>query len=344
MIAKRVLLALAAALVWSVPAVSAQYAGGFARMGMGARSVTVAGQVADFSGSASPYLNPALAPFQSGQAIELSTGIFSFDRQWQALQVGAPLKPKSGIAAGLIRGGVSNIDGRDLSGYHTDTYSTSEFAFFVAFGTRFTERVSGGIGMRVYRSDVFQGVTPPTALGISLGLATKITPKLSAGLVVDDLFARYEWNTSAAGGSTATDNFPTRITGGAAYSLGALPSGAPRGVVSADLEWGVQRAETVRPNGIDVIGSTPVERDTTLSYRLASVQGRLGGEFWLADAFALRGGVDRLGAGDLGEARPALGFAVKQRFGDLDARLDYAAVLEPYGTGILHMATVRFGL
>jgi hypothetical protein len=94
---------------------------------------------------------------------------------------------------------------------------------------------------------------------------------------------------------------------------------------------------------VTVIGTTAVERDTTLTFRLSSVEARLGGELWLADAFAARAGVDRLGS-DLGAARPALGFAVKQRLGELDVRLDYAAVLEPYGTGLAHMATVRLGL
>jgi hypothetical protein len=65
---------------------------------------------------------------------------------------------------------------------------------------------------------------------------------------------------------------------------------------------------------------------------------------WLADPIGIRIGVDRLGDGGFDTARPAIGFALRQRFTDLDARIDYTAALEPYGTGILHMATVRLGL
>ena len=76
---------------------------------------------------------------------------------------------------------------------------------------------------------------------------------------------------------------------------------------------------------------------------LATTLADNGAEVWIAEPFALRAGVDRLG-GPLAEARPAVGFALRQRFTDLDARVDYTAALEPYGTGVLHMATVRLGL
>ena len=92
-----------------------------------------------------------------------------------------------------------------------------------------------------------------------------------------------------------------------------------------------------------IVGSTIGTDDQTTDYTRARVRGRVGGELWLADLFAVRAGVDRLGS-DLSAARPALGFALRQRFTDLDARIDYTAALEPYGTGILHMATVRLGL
>ena len=333
---------LLAALFLAAPA-QAQGPAAFARLGMGARAIAVGGQVADLSGDATPYLNPALAPYQDGQAVELSAGALTFDREWQAVQIGTPLRPRAGFAAGVVHGGVSNIDGRDASGQPTGTLQTDEYAFFVAFGIRLGQRVSGGVGLRLYQSDLFDGVTPPTALGLQLGLAARLTDKLSLGLVADDLFARYEWNASAAGGGSATDPFARRVTAGAAYSLGARPSGRPRGVLSADVELATLAQETTRPAGTQIVGAgvSPDTRD--IDATRASVRVRLGGELWLADVFGVRAGVDRLG-GSLDEARPAVGFALRQRFTDLDARVDYTAALEPYGTGILHMATVRLGL
>ncbi|HEX8385332.1 MAG TPA: hypothetical protein VF576_04055, partial [Rubricoccaceae bacterium] len=315
---------LALALTLAAPA-GAQGPAAFSRMGMGARAIAVGGQVADVSGAATPYLNAALAPFQVGQAVELSAGALTFDREWQAVQIGAPLRPRAGIAAGVVHGGVSNIDGRDASGFPTETYKTDEYAFFVAFGIRMSQRLSGGVGLRLYQSDVFDGVTPPTALGLQLGLAARLTDRLSLGLVADDLFARYQWNATAAGGGSATDPFPRRFTAGAAYALGTLPSGRSRGVLTAEVELATLAQETTRPGGTQVVGGGVSPDDVEIEATRASVQGRLGGELWLADLFAVRAGVDRLGAGSFSEARPAVGFALRQRFTDLDARVDYTA-------------------
>ena len=339
-----------AALACAAPPAASQGAAPFSRMGMGARSLALPAQVADLSGYASPYLNPALAPFQPSQAVELSAGLLSFDREWQAVQVGAPLQPRSGFASGVVHGGVSNIDGRDASGRPIDaptadgTYASDEYAFFVAFGTRFSDAVSAGLGLRLYRTELLQGVRPPTAIGLSAGVTARPTARLALGLALDDLFARYEYNEDGPVTASATDYFPVRVRGGAAYGLGTRGDGRSRATLSAEVELAVQPAETVRPAGVRVSGVSVAAPDTTLDLRLADVVGRLGGEVWLTDEFAVRAGVDRVGAGAAGELRPAAGFGLQQRFGELDARIDYTAVLEPFGTGLLHMATVRLGL
>ena len=328
----------------------AQGAGAFARMGMGARSLAMPAQVADRSGLASPYLNPALAPFQPAQGVELSAGLLSFDRQWEAVQVAAPLQPRSGFAGGVVHGGVDNIDGRDASGQPTDggteggTSAADEYAFFAAFGTQLSDRVSGGVGLRLYRNELFRGVQAPTAIGLALGLTAQLSDQLAVGVAVDDLLARYEWNVSGTTPASETDYFPTRVRGGAAFTSGTRPDGRPRLTVAAEAELFVQIAEAVRPRDVEVVGTAPSERTQTLDFRLADVLGRVGAEYWVVDGFAVRGGVDRIGAGQAGELRPSAGFGIEQRFNELDVRVDYAAVVEPFGLGLMHMATVRLGL
>lgn len=337
-------------LVLAAAPAGAQGAGAFSRMGLGARSLALPSQVADLSGHASPYLNPALAPFQPAQGVELSAGLLSFDRTWEAVQVAAPLRPASGFAGGVVHGGVDNIDGRDASGYPVDaptadgTYSADEYAFFAAFGTRFSDAVSAGLGLRLYRTRLLEDVQAPTAIGVSAGLTARLSPRLAAGIAVDDLFARYEWNESGPVSASETDYFPVRVRAGGAYGVGAFESGRPRGVLLAEVEWSVQPAEATRPGGVETIGTEPSAREARLDLTLADVQARAGGELWLTEAFAARVGIDRVGAGEAGELRPSAGFGLQQRFEELDVRVDYAAVLEPFGTGIMHMATVRLGL
>lgn len=321
----------------------AQYAGSFARFGFGARSIAMGGtHTADVFGYASPYHNPALAPYTAAQSLDISAAFMSFDRQLQHLQFAAPLRPRAGVAGGVIHGGVSGIDGRDGSGYHTEDYSTNEYAFFLAFGTRFTERLSAGIGLRIYRADLFNGVDSPTSLGISLGLTGKLSEQFAVGLAVDDLLAKYDWDTSGLlgdAGSQTTDKFPVRLRAGAAFQL---PAG--RGMLSAEVETQIQSADLETVTGIGVIAGTPIPTTTTDELKLGQVMVRVGGEYWLAEPFALRVGYDRLGAGSIGEATPSAGFAIRQQFGDLDARLDYAAVLEPFANGLMHVVTLHVEL
>ena len=332
------------------PAAEAQGAGAFARLGLGARSVAFPAQTADRSGYASPFLNPALAPFQPAQGVELTAGALAFDRSWESVQVASPLQPRSGFAAGVVHMGVDNIDGRDGSGQPTDggtedgTFESDEYAFFATFGTQFSDRISAGIGLRLYRNQLLRGVRAPTAIGISLGGSAQLTDRVSLGLAADDLFARYEWSTSGTVSASATDYFPTRLRGGLAYSAGTRSGGTPRLTVAAEAELAVQPAEATRPDGVDVIGTAPSDGTETLDYRLADVTGRVGAEVWATDGIALRLGLDRIGAGAAGELRPSAGFGIEQRFDELDLRVDYGVVVEPYGSALMHVATVRLGL
>ena len=92
----------------------------------------------------------------------------------------------AGIAAGLIHTGVSKIDQRDLSGYHTGMLSTNEYAFFAAFGLRVGFITTIGVGLQLFRNDLHQELSPVQTFGLDIGLAFWLGPSLHVGLVVDD--------------------------------------------------------------------------------------------------------------------------------------------------------------
>ena len=288
-----------------------QAAGAFARMGFGARGLAMGNALAaDASGAASSYYNPALAPFTEQQRLSASAGLLSFDRKLQFVQFAAPLRPSAGVAAGLIHAGVSGIDGRDDSGYHTKNYSTDEYALLLDVGTRIGRRITVGAGLQFFRAN-YEGVEPVRGLGVDLGLTAHAAEGLHLGLVVDDLLARYSWE---AGGS-ASDRFPTRIRLGTAY----LVKGG-QGRLAAEYELRLRHA-----------GSAV----------LRSSRFRTGAEVWLTDAFGLRAGLDRLGTGSLYRATPSLGFVVDEALGRLGLRVAYTFVLEPYAVGSMHLLTLH---
>lgn len=331
-VALTLLLLLAAA-----PAVG-QDAGAFARYGFGARSMAMGGvQAADVSGNASPFHNPALAPFVPGQTLDVTTSRLAFSRTLEGAQVSAPLRPRSGVVAGFLHAGTTDIDGRNDSGYHTGTLAADEYAFFLAFGTRFSEKLSGGLGLRVYRASLPE-LRATTSLGASLGLALTPSDRLSLALTVDDLFARYRFDASALDGGTVTDRFPTRLRGSAAWNL---PEG--RGTIGVEGELRVRYASVVGAGGVTDIGGTFDEIAGRDSLRLAGGRLRLGAEVWVAEPLALRAGIDRIGAGSFDDASPSAGFAIRRRLGEVYARLDYAAIFEAAGPPA-HVVTLHVEL
>lgn len=324
------------------PFVLAQSAAPFSRMGIGARGVGMGNAlVADAFGDGNAFYNPALAPHIGEQQIEATYSAMTFDRQLQFLQFSSQMKPSAGISAGVIHGGVKNFDGRDGSGYHTENFSTDEYAFFLIFGTQLGKRTSAGLRFTYYRADLFEHVTPASSIGISGGIAIKASEKLSLGISADDLLSKYAWDTSKLyedEGRGTTDELPKRFRVGAAYKMmqGKL-------LLTAETESHVASRE-LRSETPTVTNGVLNRITNSEILKIQDTFARFGGEYWLAEPFALRLGVDRFGKGGFGETLPSLGFSVKQKLGELRLRVDYAVKVEPFKTGTMHLLALRLGL
>ena len=122
-----------------------------------------------------------------------------------------------------------------------------------------------------------------------------------------------------------------------------------RGTLTAEVETQVQSAER-RTERVVELGGVPQVFTTNERVRLFDTGFRLGAEYWLAEPFALRLGVDRIGRGGaegvsaFEAMSPAAGFALRQPLGEIAARLDYTAVLEPYGLGVMHFVNLHLDL
>jgi hypothetical protein len=298
-------------------------------------------QVADVFGHGSPWYNPALAPAFADQSVEASYTFLSQDRALEYVQFLVPMKPRAGVAAGLIHAGVSDIDGRDGSGYHTSFYSTDELGGFLAFGSRVGGRAAIGIAFRFYRSDLFPDLDPATSIGVALGGTFRINESWAVGLTVDDLLSRYEWDTSdvfGSGGRKTTDDFPVRLRLGTAYRL--LEN---RLTLTAEYE---SRFESVRTvvESIDVVGGTPLVIQSTDTRTLHSASFRGGAEYELADILRVRVGLDRIGDGSVSGIIPTAGFSIFQQLGDLGANFQYVFGREPYSLGSFHVVGIQLNI
>jgi hypothetical protein len=327
-------------LLLSIGPVQAQEAGIFARLALDARALAL-GQalVADVEG-ASAYYNPALAVFTKRPGLGVSAAFMALDRELQSVHLAAKMPPQAGIAAVLRHGGVRNIDGRDGSGYHTQTYSTDEYTLLVAFGTRLFERWLIGAGLQFYRADLFEGLQPVQSIGIDLGMIYRAAETLHLGLTIDDLLARYTWNSSTLygpqQGSTTSDRFPIRARLGVSWV--AL---AGRLQLLGEYETSFTSVE-VRRRAVRLVGDTP--REGLVSERRWAHAGqlRMGAAYQLTEAFQVQGGLDRMGRlPEAGGWQPALGFVLTSQVGNLPFQAGYAVQLERYGLPPLHMLSMQ---
>ncbi len=318
-------------LLLATPAV-AQHAGAFARMGFSARGMALGNAViADGSGLASPYYNPALAPLLSRQRLEASVALMTLDRQFQSLQLATPLRPRAGIAGGMIHAGVSNFDGRDRSGYHTGTFAISEYAFFLAFGVHMSRSLTFGAGLQLFRSDYHAQVPVALSIGIDLGMTFQVTDHLRVGAVAEDLLANYSWDTSQAhsGGGNTSDPFPRRLRLGATYRLQQMH-------LSVEYESRLSQAEVWRRT-VEFSGGSLREVIRSEELMLHEYRFRVGAEYRFESAFAVRSGVTTLANGAW---RPSAGFMAEQPLGEIAVRAEYAFLLEPFALGTMHLVTM----
>lgn len=317
--------------LFGVQGASAQHAGAFARSGLGVRGPSLGNAMAA-DDRAGAFYNPALAPFAAGQNVSMSVTSRPFDRQDQSIQFSTPQARRAGFAIGLLRSAVTGIDGRDNGGFHTGSLSTDEFAGFLAFGLRLGSRVTGGLSLQAFRSDLYDGLDPVSTIGIDFGFTAAVSDHVRLALVLDDLLARYTWDTTglyADGGKSTTDNFPRRLR---LAGAGVFLDGRLR--LLGEWEASFASVEAITRT-VSLLGDRPVEFVDREDLVLREGLFRAGVEARPVDVLQLRLGLDRTRGGGY---RPGFGLGLHQRLANLTLEFDYAYLREPFGVGAAHSA------
>lgn len=292
---------------------TAGMAGAFARMGFGARGMSMGNALtAVTNGEISAYYNPALSAFSEDRTAMTTFSILSLDRYLNFLSYTQAVKPTAGISAGLINAGVRKIDGRNSDGMHTEDYSTYENQFFLSFSNRVNDRISIGVGIKLYHSKLFEKVTS-TTVGFDVGVGLRLTDNISIGAVLQDLGSKYIWDTKPmysdpTRGKTTTDKFPSLRRIAIAY---LLPD--KNGTVAIEYENSSAKSNVIR----------------------------IGAEYYFMDYFTVRSGVDRL---DFSEhktgIKPSLGFTVKKPYDTWTPSVTYGFVFESFAPHGMHIITI----
>lgn len=284
--------------------------GAFARLGFGARGMGLGNAMtAVTGGDVAGFYNPAATPFLTSNAVSLSYGLLSLDRSLNTLSYSQAVHPTAGFSVGILNAGVRKIDGRDADGFQTEEYYTSENQFSFSFANRMSQYVSLGIGLKIYYYRLFEKVSS-TNLGIDVGGIVRLAENLRLGLAVQDIGAKYKWDTSSIygeQGNTTTENFPTLRKVGVAYEFNDRA-----GMLSVELENSNKNTNIVRA----------------------------GGEVNLRESLTLRAGIDHFDTRQSSQTAPAFGFTVRTTVEEFAPALNYAYVVEPYGVFAMHIISL----
>lgn len=315
------------------------YAGGFARLGFGARGMGMGNaMVSNIFGDVSGYYNPALACFQEKGIVNLGYTFLSLDRKLNFIGFSKKFKLPNqdkggaGISFSLINSGVSNIDGRDNDGTQIGSFATYENQFYLGTSFLLSENFAAGVGFKMYLSKLFDNVTT-TSVAFDIGAVYKHSENLSFGIAIRDISAKYKWDTSdlyGSNGNTTEDKFPTLANLGASYQL-------PKNIGNVSLEFESYFNPKIKDK---TTGETKTRKN--ISYF------KLGGEIYLNENIKLRAGLDRI---DFANSTEDIGGNLKPSFGvgfikpigkSTMLGLDYSFQLEPYSKDPIQIIGINF--
>lgn len=299
-------------------------AGAFSRIGFGARGIGMGNALSSVrSGNLSAYFNPALSVFQEGNnfqtgysflSLDRSLNFLNFTRRFEFGRKNSDSKPASvaGISAGIINSGVSDIDGRDNQGIHTENLSTSENQFFLAVANRFSEKFAFGLNIKFYYYKLYEDITS-TGIGFDLGFIYSFNSNLAFSFVVSDINSKYKWDTTPVyeqAGTNSTDTFPLLKKIGASYFFEDIK-------LLAALEFENSNAGTNYLRG--------------------------GMEYEVFDNLFVRSGFDKLDLSNFDiPVIPSFGFSYFYVTSSVTIGAEYAFAIEPYSSSDRHIIGLNF--
>ncbi|MCC6864883.1 MAG: hypothetical protein IT280_01845 [Ignavibacteria bacterium] len=282
----------------------------FSRMGFNARGIAMGNTMSSVTyGDLNGFYNPALSPFQNEHLVNLSYSFLSFNRSLNFVSYTKNFKlPKqteggAGVTFAWLNSGVDKIDGRDIDGASIGELSTSDNLFLFAPSVRISEKISLGVGFKLYYSKLYEGVTS-TSFGFDIGALYKVNDKLNIAVTAKDFNSAYEWNTQelygSVNGTQTKEKLPKIYTIGASY---LLPKNL--GIVSMEYQTSNKRSNIIRA-GVEINAIKDLK---------------------------FRAGWDRLDYSSndmLGGSRPSAGIGYQKTFGSYIVGIDYSFAMEPY--------------
>ena len=203
------------------------YAGSFLRAGIGARSIAMGNALTAGTDLNYPaYFNPAGVATVSSKKVLFTHQFLSLDRRQSVISFTTPLPPIGGISVGWIGSGVNNIDGRDLSGRHTEILNTAENVFLISFGLAPVKQLQFGGTVKIMQNQLpnIDSTIVGKGVGFDFGVAYNFNNNLNFAFVIKNINSGYQWSNKLTDdlGRVYKDKFPIQIRTGVQYRMNSM--------------------------------------------------------------------------------------------------------------------------
>lgn len=221
------------------------------------------------NGAVAVLMNPAGVAYGSGKELYISHVFLTLDRRLSAMAFSIPMGERAALGLGVMQAAITDIDGRDLNGRHTEYLSDTKNVASFIFSFKPTERFSLGLSFRA----LFRKTAEEDASGVAFDIGSRAL--VGKGIVVamvghnlgltrplDRPYGAYwSWNTKYWGDSLQQqkdDRIPpslglsvafTRLPARLRAAMGLLKIEGETARVSGGLEFPVDERLLLRLGG-----------------------------------------------------------------------------------------------
>jgi len=203
------------------------YAGNYLQNGISAKTIAMGSALTAGTDLNYPsYFNPAGVAKVSSKKILFTHQFLSLGRHQSVISFTTPLPPIGGISVGWIGAGVDNIDGRDLTGVHTDNLDATENAFLISFGISPDKHFQIGGTVKILQNQLpnIDGNIIGKGVGFDFGAMYNLNAKYNFAIVIKNINSAYQWSNKLTDdlGRVYKDKFPVQVRTGVQYRINSM--------------------------------------------------------------------------------------------------------------------------
>jgi len=223
-------------LILTISSVFAQqgHAGIFLRMPIGWKQIAMGGCGVATGGNAnSGWYNPASLMLYKGWGGSAGYSTLALDRFFYYASAAGNINEDAAVALTWVHADAGEIDGRDISGNHTDMLEYGEDALFLTFAKFVTREITIGANVKYIQARLDE-ITAYIA-GFDIGAHVRLyDEQLLFGAAYHNLKQQYQWDSATLYGSDNGTSSDEAIAGYLRFGVAYEPVEIP-GAVTAEI-------------------------------------------------------------------------------------------------------------